>query len=54
MWLISNMCTVCKSSYKENEIYNSSQNKERFEAGFYFGSKEDAQAWLDALKDNRR
>lgn len=54
MWYISAGDTVCKSSYKENEIYKFSQDKERFEAGFYFGSEADAQAWLDALKNNRR
>ncbi|MDD0824604.1 hypothetical protein PTQ27_09055 [Mannheimia sp. AT1] len=35
-------------------VYNENLSQETFDLCIYFGSKEDAQAWLDAMRDNRR
>lgn len=53
MWLINDDFEVVQSYYREG-------NKEKLnvekllEQGRYFASEEDAQAWLDAMKNNRR
>lgn len=49
MWFINLDGEVSKSNYKKNSI-----SKESFERRIYFGSEADAQAWLDAMKNNCR
>lgn len=50
MWFIQDV-KVIKSSYtKKNHLHN----QEMLDDVFYFATKEEAQAWLDALKNNRR
>lgn len=48
MWFITNGNTVCKSNFR-GDI-----SPINFEQNTYFGSKEDAQAWLDAMRNSRR
>ena len=50
MWFIQDS-GVRKSSYTNN---SASYSQEMLRDGFYFATKEDAQAWLDALKNNRQ
>lgn len=52
MWFISEEFNVYKSSYSERCITNLSNDW--FSQGRYFASEEDAQAWIDAFKNNRR
>lgn len=52
MWLISEEFNVYESSYSERCITNLSNDW--FSQGRYFASKEDAQAWVNALKNNRK
>lgn len=49
MWFITIDNEVSKSNYKNNSI-----SKETFERRIYFGSEQDAKAWLDAMRNNRR
>lgn len=49
MWFINLDGEVSKSNYKKNSI-----SKESFERRIYFGSEQDAKAWFDAMKNNRR
>lgn len=53
MWFIGGDGVAMKSDYQK-DIPTRTFNKDKFDNGFYFGSKEDVQAWLDALKNNRR
>lgn len=53
MWFIGSDGVVFKSDFqKDNQTRTC--NMDKFNAGFYFGSEEDAQAWLDAMRNNRR
>lgn len=56
MWVIDTDFTVFESIYNSNTGMKaiSEEYRNRFDAGLYFASKEDAQAWLDALKNSRR
>ena len=51
MWFIDEL-RVEKSSYTDDN--QDAINEDLLEAGCYFATKEDAQAWIDALKNNRR
>ncbi len=53
MWFIKDNGVILKSGYLERDP-SRTYNRDKLNAGFYFGSKEDAQAWLDAMKKNRR
>ena len=53
MWFIVGDGVAMKSDYQK-DIPTRTFNKDKFDNGFYFSSKEDTQAWLDALKNNRR
>lgn len=53
MWFIGGGCKAMKSSYDVNDP-SSRYSQEMLEGGRYFATQEDAQAWLDALKDSRR
>ncbi|ATW44424.1 hypothetical protein A2U20_05815 [Glaesserella parasuis D74] len=48
MWFISLWKEVSKSSYNKNTPLK------EFEKNIYFGSEADAQAWLDAMENNRK
>ncbi len=48
MWFISHN-KVIKSSYQKSNI-----TKDEFEQLTYFGSEKDAQAWIDAMRNNRK
>lgn len=52
MWFISDEFNVYKSSYSERCIDNLSNDW--FSQGRYFASEADAQAWVNAFKNNRR
>lgn len=52
MWLITVNNQVIRSSYSENDLNSYQPNW--LEQGKYFASEEDAQAWVDALKNNRK
>lgn len=49
MWFIDTNLGVRKSILDKSE-----HCRERFDNGLYFASEEDAQAWLDAMRKNRR
>ena len=51
MWYISTNGTVTRSTY--NKTTSPVYWDECFNAGFYFSSKEDAQAWLDTMRESR-
>ena len=51
MWFIT-ATRVGKSGYKEGDL--NSFYSDWFEAGKYFATKEDAQEWLDAMRNARR
>lgn len=53
MWFIGSDGVVFKSDFQKDNPKRTC-NIDKFNAGFYFGSEEDAQAWLDAMKNNRR
>lgn len=45
MWIVTSSFTVRKSNYKPEDV---------FQSGRYFATREDAQAWLDAICDSSR
>ena len=51
MWYINTNGTVTRSTY--NKTTGPVYWGECFNAGFYFGSKEDAQAWFDTMRNSR-
>lgn len=53
MWTFFDDGKIIKSAYKSTEVEISPPSSERFRNGYYFGSKEDAQAWVDAMRNNR-
>lgn len=53
MWYINADREVVASSY-ENYQYMTDYDLRIFGKGFYFATKEDAQAWLDAMRNNRK
>lgn len=56
MWLINTDFKVVESSYDSDSGMNSisKEYRHRFDAGLYFASEEDAQAWVDAFKNSRK
>lgn len=52
MWFINTTGTVTRSTY--NKTTSPVYWDECFNAGFYFSSKEDAQAWLDTMRNSRK
>ena len=50
MWFIQDS-RIIKSSYTKK---NPSHSQVMLDDGFYFATKEDAQMWLDAMKNNRK
>lgn len=53
MWFIGGGCKAMKATYDVNDP-SSRYSQEMLEDGRYFATQEDAQAWLDALKNSRR
>ena len=53
MWFLTIFNCIGKSYFNSNNL-NEKYNEWMLEEGHYFDSKEDAQAWLDAMKNNRR
>ena len=53
MWFIGSDGVVFKSDFQKDNPKRTC-NMDKFNAGLYFGSEEDAQAWLDAMRNNRR
>ena len=51
MWYINTNGTVTRSTY--NKTTGPVYWGECFNAGFYFSSKEDAQAWFDTMRNSR-
>lgn len=56
MWFIDTDFKVVESMYTSDLGMNSisKEYRYRFDAGLYFASEEDAQAWVDAFKNNRK
>lgn len=56
MWFIDIDLSVRPHSREPDEVLGALHPaiRKRFDQGLYFASKEDAQAWVDALKNNRK
>lgn len=54
MWYITSIFTVTQSTYSENSDKEKTVSNWILEKGLYFATKEDAQIWLDTLKNNRK
>lgn len=52
MWFITESGEAVKSNYRYD--YTDALNLEGFASGLYFATKEDAQEWLDAMRNARR
>lgn len=54
MWFITSTFTVTQSTYSSDTTKEKTVSEEILEQGLYFASREDAQIWLDTLKNNRK
>lgn len=52
MWFITESGEAVKSNYRYD--YTDALNLEGFASGLYFATEEDAQEWLDAMRNARR
>lgn len=54
MWFITSSFTVTQSTYSSDTTKEKTVSEEMLKQGLYFATREDAQAWLNTLKNSRR